>query len=148
MNKYALLTKISPTTWEVFQVIRLADSEEDTSLVNILNLSIANNETVAGLNVSNVDVESLKRGAVWNGSSFSGGSEVESSSQQDLRTKRYAFTYDNKLVLVLTAVQDSTQDNLYQAAFNQEVSIHKVEDESSVVATGYIWDGTSFSAPE
>lgn len=146
MNKYALLTKASPTTWEVFQVIRLADSEEDTSLANILNLSISNNETVAGLEVSNVNTESLKRGAIWDGSSFSGGLESDFYTQE-IRNKRYAFTYDNKLTLVLTAIEGSAQADMYQAAFAGEVSIKKIEDESTIVAAGYIWDGINFNAP-
>lgn len=49
--------------------------------------------------------------------------------------------------MVLTCSENSIEDELYEAAFSQNIKIVQVE-EDQMAAPGYIWDGTSFSAPQ
>lgn len=148
MNKFALTTENSPNVWQVFQVIRLIDSENAEDLVNCIKSAISSNAVISGANISNVDSESVKRNAIWDGSNFTGGLEREEllSSTAPRPIKR-AVLADSKLLMVLTSAETSIEDELYEAAFSQNIKIVQVE-EDQVAAPGYIWDGISFSAPQ
>ena len=147
MNKFALTTEASPNLWQVFQIIRLIDSESADDLVNCIKDSLLSNSVISGVNISEVDPESVKRNAIWDGTGFSGGLERESISSTALRTIKRAILADSKLLMVLTCSESSIEDELYEAAFSQNIKIVQVE-EDQMAAPGYIWDGTSFSAPQ
>jgi hypothetical protein len=148
MNKFALTTEASPNEWQVFQVIRLIDSENTDDLVNCIKSALLSNAVISGVNISDVDSLSVKRNAIWDGSSFSGGLDKEEIvSSTSPRPIKRALLADSKLLMVLTSSEGSIEDELYEAAFSQSIKIVQVT-EDQIAAPGYIWDGTSFSAPE
>ena len=147
MNKFALTTEASPNLWQVFQIIRLIDSESADDLVNCIKDSLLSNSVISGVNISEVDPESVKRNAIWDGTGFSGGLEREAISSTAPRPIKRAILSDSKLLMVLTCSENSIEDELYEAAFSQNIKIVQVE-EDQMAAPGYIWDGTSFSAPQ
>lgn len=148
MNKFALTTEASPNQWQVFQIIRLIDSENTDDLVNCLKSALLSNAVISGANISNVDSAYVKRNAVWDGANFSGGLDREKIiSAASPRPIKRAILADSKLLMVLTCSESSIEDELYEAAFSQNLKIVQVE-EDQMAAPGYIWDGTSFSAPQ
>lgn len=147
MNKFALTTETSPNLWQVFQIIRLIDSESADDLVKCIKDSLLSNSVISGVNISEVDPESVKRNAIWDGTGFSGGLEREAVSSTSPRPIKRAILADSKLLMVLTCSESSIEDELYEAAFSQNIKIVQVE-EDQMAAPGYIWDGTSFSAPQ
>jgi hypothetical protein len=147
MNKFALTTEASPNLWQVFQIIRLIDSESADDLVNCIKDSLLSNSVISGVNISEVDPESVKRNAIWDGTGFSGGLEREEILSTLIRPIKRAILSDSKLLMVLTSTEGSIEDELYEAAFSQNIKIVQVE-EDQVAAPGYIWDGTNFNSPE
>jgi hypothetical protein len=147
MNKFALTTEASPNLWQVFQIIRLIDSESAEDLVNCIKDSLLSNSVISGVNISEVDPESVKRNAIWDGTGFSGGLEREGILSTLIRPIKRAILSDSKLLMVLTSTESSIEDELYEAAFSQNIKIVQVE-EDQVAAPGYIWDGTNFNSPE
>jgi hypothetical protein len=147
MNKFALTTETSPNLWQVFQIIRLIDSEGSDDLVNCIKDSLLSNSVISGVNISEVDPESVKRNAIWDGVIFSGGLEREEILSTFIRPIKRAILSDSKLLMVLTSTEGSIEDELYEAAFSQNIKIVQVE-EDQVAAPGYIWDGTNFNSPE
>ena len=147
MNKFALTTESSPNLWQVFQIIRLIDSESADDLVNCIKDSLLSNSVISGVNISDVDPESVKRNAIWDGTGFSGGLEREAILSTAPRPIKRAVLSDSKLLMVLTSTEGSIEDELYEAAFSQNIKIVQVLDDQ-VAAPGYIWDGTNFNSPE
>lgn len=146
MNKFAILTQdlAGAEAWEVFQLIRLADSEDSTDLVNLIKEALLSNAVISGVNASTAG-ESLKRGAIWDGTNFSGGTEYQPSFLNSSRTKKFALLENQKILLVFTAVEDSIEDELYSAAWSQNLKIIQVLEDQTV-APGYTWDGTNFNS--
>jgi hypothetical protein len=153
MIKIALLSKNESESgsdainWTVFQVIRFIESEDETDLVNYAKKSIENNETFSWVDISSVDNLNPKRGAAWDGSSFSDeGIDRGATVDFPKRTQRYALLSNNKLLIVFSAIPESIEDSIYKDVLLSEVKIVEILGDT-IVAAGFNWNGTEFTAP-
>jgi len=153
MIKIALLSKNESESgsdainWTVVQVIRLIESDDETDLVNHAKKSIENNETFSFVDTSAIDSLSIKRGASWDGVSFSNeGIDRGSLGDFPKRTKQYGLLANNKFLIGFSAIPESIEDALYQDVLLSEVKIVEIL-EDTIVAPGFNWNGTEFTAP-
>ena len=153
MIKIALLSKneselgSDAINWTVVQVIRLIESDDETDLVNYAKKSIEDNETFSFIDTSSIDGLSIKRGAAWDGVSFSNEGIIRGDvGEFPRRTKQYGLLANNKFLIGFSAIPESIEDSLYQDVLLSEVKIVEIVGDI-IVAPGFIWNGTEFTAP-
>ncbi len=153
MIKIVLLSKnesesgADAINWTAVQVIRLIESDDETDLVNRAKKSIEDNETFSFVDTSSIDSLNIKRGATWDGVSFSNeGIERGSLGDFPRRTKQYGLLANNKFLIGFSAIPESIEDALYQDVLLSEVKIVEILADT-IVAPGFNWNGTEFTAP-
>lgn len=122
---YTVLTKNSNNTWDAIHAI---------SLKGITELSVLlADETAKGLPLVGMRVTPYKskaiRGAVWDGTSFSGGNlnpNVPLDNDEIWTTsEKYSFLSDNKIVISFTVPNDDSRSEMFKAAFAGETVLVK-----------------------
>lgn len=153
MIKIVLLSKnesesvAEAINWTAVQVIRLIESDDETDLVNRAKKAIQDNETFSFIDTSSIDSLNIKRGATWDGVSFSNeGIDRGSLGDFPRRTKQYGLLANNKFLIGFSAIPESIEDALYQDVLLSEVKILEILGDT-IVAPGFNWNGTEFTAP-
>ncbi len=142
---YVILTKNSDNTWDGIHDVVPAASV-DTS---VIDAAFESGLPIVGMNASEHKTSAI-RGAIWNGTSFSGGEPgVTPLSEDDeiLNTiKRYVFLCDNKVVFSMTQNIDSYNVEMFDAAFAGETILVKTESGPfNKVGKTFNWDGTELT---
>ncbi len=144
---YVILTKNGDNTWDAIDQID-PYSLADTSVVDA---ALDSGLPVVGMNAS-LHKNSAIRGAVWNGSSFVGGSintEIPVDEEYLNLIKRYVFLSDNKVVFSITVQADSANIEMLDAAFDGETILIKTETGPvNKVGKTFTWDGTELTLVE
>jgi hypothetical protein len=143
---YAVLVKNNETSWDV--VYRL---QYDTGNNRKIAVDEALAKDVPVIGMETTSFRNLVRpGAVWDGSSFSGGEELpEGKVAVDIwdTHQRFTFLSENVVVANFAIENDSPVSEFLSAAFENEVILVPVPLDQSVSIGGtYGWDGTRFSA--
>jgi hypothetical protein len=144
-NMYIVLTKNSDNTWDG---ISQAQFEEGTISKTVLDEAFETGLPITAMDVTS-HKETAKKGATWNGTSFSGGSNNSSESPDDefwTLNKRYAFLCDNKVVLAVTVLNSSSVSGMWAAAVAGETILVKTESGPfNKVGKTFNWDGTELT---
>jgi hypothetical protein len=146
---YAALVKSGDTSWDVFSLFNYDSMPEKAKLID--------DALDSGLPIIGMETTQYKydasNGAVWNGTSFSGGHQVDEATRADesfwLDKKKYSFISDNKIVASVIVGDDSPNSLKFAAAFSSDVMLVKIPNDQIVfVGETYGWDGTRFVAVE
>lgn len=158
IHKYALLTKTSENTQEVFFILRLDDSDETQSnVISRYDEALSSGQTISGINATGKN--SLLRGSTWNGTEFSlppsprpdlpiehaNGKPIVDS--EGLPISSYAMLKGNEVFYIFSTKSESPQSMKLDAAFSNDVSFRKIQENDGIVSLGMIWDGSSWSSP-
>ena len=139
----ALVVKISDTEWEVIAKYDLIE-QKNTIFLD----AIESGKTINGMIITPFR-ESATLGAVWNGSSFSGGKEPGyTRSEEDWEvTSTYALLADNVIFMTFSATLNDIQHAKMEAAFASDVTMVPIRL-TDVVRLGSIWNGQEFTEAE
>lgn len=122
---YVMLTKNINDTWDAFYTIGL---DETVDLKAFVDSELEKGVPLVGMNVTAHKTKAVK-GAIWNGSSFSGGVKSEFVPLDDdefwKKTQKYSFLSDNKIVFSFTMPNDYSKIEMLDAAFSGEVVLVK-----------------------
>lgn len=142
---YAVLAKKDETSWDVLTVLSQHHNEQRVLLVD--NALASDNPLVAMETTSFRN--DLKVGSVWDGTSFSGGTELpEGSEPVDVwdDNKRFSFLSNNVVVFNYLVSNNSSAAAYISEAFNtKEILLVKIpEDQSVSVGETHGWNGSRF----
>lgn len=142
MHKYAFIVKNEEGTWDVwscFGDIPIPSRKER------IETALASGLPIVGKNLTQYGT-SVKSGAVWNGTEWTGGEPTNRTEDND----DGLFSYVWEDTIIFTLVIPKTKQPNYDmalAVFQDENTMIKVPDGQEVHA-GYIWDGEKFYANE
>jgi hypothetical protein len=142
---YIVLTKNSNNTWDG---ISQAQLKEGTISKTVLDEAFETGLPITAMDVTS-HKETAKKGATWNGTSFSGGTADLAEEVDDefwTLNKRYAFLCDNKVVLAVIVSNSSSGSEMWAAAVAGETILVKTESVPfSKVGKTFNWDGTELT---
>ena len=143
---YAVLVKNNETSWDVVHTLQY-DSENSRKIA--VDEALAKSVPVVGMETTSFR-NLVRPGAVWDGSSFSGGVELSPDKVVEDITdthKRFTFLSENVVVANFPIKNDSPVSEFLSAAFENDVILVAVPSDQSVSIGGtYGWDGTRFLA--
>jgi hypothetical protein len=135
----ALLVKVSDQEWEVVSKHNLPKPRFD-----ILSEAYKNGRAITGMKTSSYK-ETVLRGSIWNGTSFSGGENFgfpEGDEDWDL-IGTYSILIDNVVFMRFINVKNDAGYDKMEAAFSSEVTMIPIES-GQPVRLGSIWNGQEF----
>jgi hypothetical protein len=140
-----MLTKNSNNTWDAISEITL---QQGTSLT-VLDDAFKKGLPIIGMDATPYKSSAVK-GALWDGTSFSGGNtDVNAPADDDEFwniTKRYVFLCENLVVLAYTSGNDSPKAPMFEAAFAGETILIKTLTGPRVkVGKTFNWNGTELT---
>lgn len=146
MYRYALATKLDDNKYEVFRVVNIPEEAFET-ITRITNAFNSGNPIIS-MKTSEHGY-SAQMDAIWDGNSFTGGVRTISPDiEVDWSINdTFSFLCDNKIFLQFINQKNSLGNDIFNAAFSQEVLLLKPE-EDQLVSLGDIWNGTTFTSPE
>jgi hypothetical protein len=122
---YIVLTKNSNNSWDAIHDLNIKGT---TELVSLIEKEFEKGVPLVGMNVTAHKSKAVK-GAIWDGSSFSGGVPAEGvpSDTDEAWTKRekYSFLSDNKIIVSFTINNDDAKSEMFKAAFAGETVLVK-----------------------
>ena len=122
---YTVVTKNANNTWDAIYEISI---QGVTALSELLADETAKGLPLVGMRVTPYKSKAI-RGAVWDGTSFSGGTlkpHVPLDNDEIWTTsEKYAFLSDNKIVVSFTVPNDDSQSEMFKAAFAGETILVK-----------------------
>jgi hypothetical protein len=143
---YAVLVKNNETSWDVVHTLQYETNGEKKAIVD---QALAKDSPVIGMETTSYR-NLVKPGAVWDGSSFSGGVALPpDKAPLDIweTHKRFTFLSENVVIANFAIENESPVSEFLSAAFENEVILVSVPSDQSVSSGGtYGWDGTRFSA--
>jgi hypothetical protein len=143
---YAVLVKNDETSWDVVHTLQY---ETDGERKAIVDQALAKDSPVIGMETTSYR-NLVKPGAVWDGSSFSGGVALPPDKiAVDIweTHKRFTFLSENVVIANFAIEKESPVSEFLSAAFENDVILVSVPSDQSVSSGGtYGWDGTRFSA--
>lgn len=132
---YAFTVKNNENTWDIWRTL------EDVPVPHKkerLDAALASGYPVIGERLTEYGL-SIKSGAVWDGTQWTGGDSTNRTS--DNITNLYAYVCNDTIVLIQFGDPNTEQDELMTAVFNSENSMIKVP-EGQIANVGDIWDET------
>jgi hypothetical protein len=117
---YIAITKNDNNTWDAIYDLAVKNG---TDLYSLLADEIAKGLPLIGMRVTPYKSKAI-RGAVWDGTSFSGGNLKPHVPLDDdeiwTTSEKYSFLSDNKIVVSFTVPNDDSQSEMFKAAFAGE----------------------------
>jgi hypothetical protein len=117
---YIAITKNDNNTWDAIYELAVKNG---TDLYSLLADEIAKGLPLIGMRVTPYKSKAI-RGAVWDGTSFSGGNLKPHVPLDDdeiwTTSEKYSFLSDNKIVVSFTVPNDDSQSEMFKAAFAGE----------------------------
>lgn len=147
MYRYALATKLNDNNYEVFRVVNIP--EDAVELSTRVNNAFNSGNPIIAMKTSQYE-DNARIGSVWDGSSFSGGQELVRPEDVIIDwsiTDTFSFLCDNVIFFQFMNQKNSLGNDIFNAAFSQEVILLKLE-EDQLVSLGDIWNGTTFTSPD
>ena len=146
---YTILTKNDNDTWDAIHELDMLPAE-DLSL--LIDAELDKGVPLTGMNVTSHKSKAIK-GAVWNGSSFSGGVPGEGvplDTDEVWNTrKKYSFLSDNKIIVSFTVDNDNEKSEMFEAAFAGEtILIKNLSKPFNKIGKTFTLDGTSLTIVE
>jgi hypothetical protein len=122
---YVVLTKNTNNTWDAIHDLNIEGTSE---LVSLIEKAFEKEVPLVGMNVTAYKSKAVK-GAIWDGSSFSGGvpaDGVPSDNDEAWTTKeKYSFLSDNEIIVSFTVNNNDAQSEMFKAAFAGETVLVK-----------------------
>lgn len=147
MSSFAFASQNNVNSWEVFKILRIdTASPETTELNNSIKDAILSNAVISLVDVSNVNSESIKKNAVWNGNNFDGGVE-QVYPMAEARPDKKAVLADSKLLIVFANPNGAIESKMFEKYLNNAIKIIELLEDQTV-APGFVWDGIIFSPPQ
>ena len=134
---YACIVKNNQGTWDVWNSFsypsRLADRQER------LDSALASDFPIIGKNLTQYG-SSVKTGAVWNGTEFTGGDSA--TITEGSSTSLYSYVCNDVIILTWYGEANTQINSMMSAIFSEEeeTTIIKVP-EGQTANKGDIWDG-------
>lgn len=146
MYRYALATKLDDNKYEVFRVVNVPESAAAT--IERITNALDSGKPIISMKTSEYEY-SAQMDAIWDGNSFTGGVRMISPEIEiDWSIfDTFSFLCDNKIFFQFINQKNSLANDIFSAAFSQEVLLLKPE-EDQLVSLGDIWNGTTFTSPE
>lgn len=146
MYRYALATKLDDNKYEVFRVVNVPESAAAT--IERITNALDSGKPIISMKTSEYEY-SAQMDAIWDGNSFTGGVRTISPEIEiDWSIfDTFSFLCDNKIFFQFINQKNSLANDIFSAAFSQEVLLLKPE-EDQLVSLGDIWNGTTFTSPE
>ena len=140
MNKYAFIVKNSEGTWDVWSF--LSDIPVPSRKERVQN-ALASGLPIVGKNLTEYGT-SVKSGAVWNGTEWTGGEPTNRTEDND--DGLFSFVHEDTIILtiVIPKLKQPNYD-MAMAVFEEENTVIEIPEGVEVHA-GYIWDGENFYA--
>jgi hypothetical protein len=117
---YIILTKNASNTWDAIHDLNF---QQTSDVAKLINEELDKGVPLIGMKVTSYKSKAVK-GAMWDGSSFSGGSPAEGvpADDEDVWNTRekYSFLSDNKIVVSFTINNDDSRSEMFKAAFTGE----------------------------
>ena len=147
MSSFAFASQNDVNSWKVFTILRIdTASPETTELNNSIKDAILSNAVISLVDVSDVNSESIKKNAVWNGNNFDGGVE-QIHPMGEARPDKKAVLSDSKLLIVFSNPNGAVESKMFEKYLNNAIKIIELLEDQTV-APGFVWDGVSFSPPQ
>jgi len=131
---YAFIVKNNAGTWDVWSTLLDIPIVERKERVET---AIASGLPITGKNVTEHKT-SIKSGAIWNGTQWTGGESFSISEETVLNL--FAYICNNTIILIHLSSPNTESDAQMAAIFESENSMIKVP-EGQTAKIGDIWDG-------
>lgn len=134
---YACIVKNGQDTWDVWKVfsypVQFIDRQER------LDTALASGFPIVGKNLTQYG-SSVKTGAVWNGTEFTGGNSATITEESN--TSLYSYVCNNVILFTVFGVANTEVNDMMSVIFSEgeETTIIKVPEDQSV-NKGDVWDG-------
>jgi hypothetical protein len=140
MNKYAFIVRNNEGTWDVWSFLN--DIPIPSRKERVQN-ALASGLPIVGKNLTEYGT-SVKSGAVWNGTKWTGGEPTNRTEDND--DGLFSFVHQDTIILtiVIPKLKQPNYD-MAMAVFEEENTVIEIPDGVEVHA-GYIWDGENFYA--
>ena len=134
---YACVVKNSQGTWDVWQTVSWPDEFVDRQ--ERVDAALASGFPIIGKNLTQYG-SSVKTGAVWNGTEFTGGNS--SVITEDSNTSLYSYVCNDVILLTWFGQANTELNSMMSAIFSEEeeTTIIKVP-EGQTANKGDVWDG-------
>jgi hypothetical protein len=134
---YACIVKNSQGTWDVWQTVSWPDEFVDRQ--ERVDAALASGFPIIGKNLTQYG-SSVKTGAVWNGTEFTGGNS--SVITEDSNTSLYSYVCNDVILLTWFGQANTEINSMMSAIFSEEeeTTIIKVP-EGQTANKGDVWDG-------
>lgn len=131
---YAFIVKNNASTWDVWSTLLDIPIVERKERVET---AIASGLPITGKNVTEHKT-SIKSGAIWNGTQWTGGESFSISEETVLNL--FAYICNNTIILIHLSSPNTESDAQMAAIFESKNSMIKVP-EGQTAKIGDIWDG-------
>jgi hypothetical protein len=140
---YAILIKNNEDSYDVLSALTYSDQEVMNNIEEALN----NGSPIVGMAASDHKLTATY-GAVWNGTSFSGGkpSRISEATEEVVDSfDLYVFLQNNELIARYGVRTDSPKSEMFKAAFESEIILVKVPSDQNVYpGETHNWNGSRF----
>jgi hypothetical protein len=146
---YIVLTKNDNNTWDAIHELDMT-ATDDLSLM--IDSELDKGVPLIGMKVTSYKSKAIK-GAVWDGSSFSGGVPGEAvplDTDEVWNTRqKYSFLSDNKIIVSFVVNNDNAKSEMFEAAFAGEtVLVKNLTKPFNKLGKTFTLDGTSLTLVE
>jgi len=137
---YACIVKNEEGTWDVWNTLsypaQFIDRQER------LDNALASGFPIVGKNLTQYGT-SVKTGAVWNGTEFTGGNSA--TITEGSNTNLYSYVCNNVILLTWFGQANTTENEMMSIIFSEgeETTIIKVP-EGQLAKKGDVWNGQNF----
>jgi hypothetical protein len=131
---YAFTVKNDQSTWDIWYTLSDIPIPERKAIVEA---AFASGLPITGQNLTNHGL-SVKSGAVWNGTAWTGG-EPHNRTEESV-VNLFSYICDNTIILTQLSSPNTDSDDQIAAIFESENSMIKVP-EGQTAKKGDIWDG-------
>jgi len=132
---YAFIVKNAEGTWDIWRT--LEDIPVPAKKARVEN-ALASGNPIIGRNVTEYR-SSVRSGAVWDGTSFTGGDNTPWLTNDSL-VYLYAYLCDNVVILMHIEQPNAGTNSLLDAVFESDNTMIKIP-EGQTANFGDIWDG-------
>jgi hypothetical protein len=131
---YAFTVKNDQRTWDIWHTLLDIPIPERKERVEA---ALASGLPITGQNVTEHKT-SIKSGAIWNGTEWTGGDSTPISEESALNI--FAYICNDTIILIQLSSPNTDSDAQITAIFESENSIIKVPEDQTA-SVGDIWDG-------
>jgi hypothetical protein len=131
---YAFTVKNDQGTWDIWHTLLDIPIPERKERVEA---ALASGLPITGQNVTEHKT-SIKSGAIWNGTEWTGGNSTSISEESAINI--FAYICNDTIILVQLSSPNTDSDAQITAIFESENSMIKVPEDQTA-SVGDIWDG-------